>query len=79
MCLLTKFIILIIILTIFYLINDYLKKIENFCYGNDYCNGNKNNALCINQKCLQCGLVPECTKDSDCSPNNCIKGCCDTA
>lgn len=52
---------------------------ENFpCYGNDYCNGNKNNALCINQRCKPCGLVPQCTQDSDCGPNNCIDGCCDT-
>ena len=52
---------------------------ENFpCYGNDYCNGNKNNALCINQRCKPCGLVPQCKQDSDCGPNNCIDGCCDT-
>lgn len=52
---------------------------QNFpCYGNDYCNGNKNNALCINQRCKQCGLVPQCKEDSDCGPNNCIDGCCDT-
>ncbi len=51
---------------------------EDFCYGNVYCNGNNNNALCINQSCLPCGLEAKCTKDSECSPNLCKNGCCDT-
>ena len=72
-------IIFIIIFIIFYFINKFIKKnLENFCFGNDFCNGNKENALCINQECKPCGLVPSCKKDSDCGPNNCIKGCCDT-
>ena len=64
-----------IILSLFYLVNNYAKK-EYFCYGNAYCNGNKDNNLCINQTCNKCGLNPVCTKDSDCQ-NNCIDGCCD--
>lgn len=66
----------ILILLIFYLINNYINK-EHFCYGNVYCNGNKDNTLCIDQKCNKCGLNPVCNKDSDCVTNNCIDGCCD--
>jgi hypothetical protein len=51
---------------------------EDFCYGNVYCNGNKNNSLCINQECLKCGLQASCTKNEECGPNLCIDGCCDT-
>jgi hypothetical protein len=69
----------IIIILIFYVINYYLNKTENFCYGNVYCNGNKNNALCINQNCKECGVTSsKCISNSDCGPNLCIKGCCDT-
>jgi hypothetical protein len=68
---------IIIISVIFYLLNNYLDNKENFCYGNDFCNGNKDSALCIDQSCLPCGLNAPCKKDSDCGPNNCIDGCCD--
>lgn len=69
---------ILILVLIFYLVNEYLKKKnEYFCYGNDFCNGNKDSALCINQSCKPCGLQSTCNKDSDCSPNNCINGCCD--
>lgn len=67
----------IIILLLFYFINIYLVKKENFCYGNVYCNGNKDSSLCINQGCLSCGLQASCKNDNDCTPNNCINGCCD--
>ena len=70
--------IIFIILFLFYLINIDLNKIENFCYGNTYCNGNKEKSLCINQQCLDCGLTAPCNKNSECGPNNCIDGCCDT-
>jgi hypothetical protein len=72
------YIIIILLLIILFFINNYLNSIEYFCYGNDFCNGNKINSLCINQKCHTCGLVPSCNKDSDCDPNLCINGCCDT-
>jgi hypothetical protein len=71
------FIIIILIIILFYLLNIILNKKEQFCYGNTYCNGNKNKSLCINQKCLDCGLSAKCNKNSDCGPNNCIDGCCD--
>lgn len=67
---------LIIIILLFYLINIFLENNENFCYGNTYCNGNKDNALCIRQKCYKCGLNASCTKKEDCM-NDCIDGCCD--
>ena len=70
---------IIIIFLFFYLFQILLnrsKHTENFCYGNDYCNGKTDNTLCINQKCLKCGLSAECKSDYDCSPNNCINGCC---
>ena len=72
-------ILLIIILTLFfYLIQIILEQSkEHFCYGNDFCNGNKDSALCINQHCLKCGLQAPCKNDSECGPNNCINGCCD--
>jgi hypothetical protein len=69
---------IIILVFIFYIVNIFLKKNnEYFCYGNDFCNGNKDSALCINQSCKPCGLQASCNKDSDCGPNNCINGCCD--
>ena len=67
----------IIFLILFYFINIFFKKMENFCYGNTYCNGNNDSALCINQTCKKCGLMSPCDKDSECYPNNCINGCCD--
>ena len=70
-------IIIFIFYIIFYIINISLKKNENFCYGNDFCNGNKDSALCINQTCKSCGLQASCKKDSECSPNNCVNNCCD--
>jgi hypothetical protein len=70
-------IIFIIFFALFYLINNYLRINENFCYGNVYCNGNKDSALCLEQSCKSCGLQSKCTKDSECIPNNCIDGCCD--
>lgn len=73
----SKIIIFIIFFLIFYLINLFLFKKEYFCYGNDFCNGNKDAALCINQTCRKCGLQPSCDNDKDCMPNNCINGCCD--
>ena len=54
-----------------------IKKNESFCYGNDFCNGNKDSALCINQTCKSCGLQASCKKDSECAPNNCVNNCCD--
>jgi len=72
------FLIVLIIIFIFYFLNMMLYKKENFCYGNTYCNGNKEKSLCINQQCLDCGLSAKCNKDSDCGPNNCINGCCDS-
>ena len=69
---------IIIIILFFYLIQVILgQNKEHFCYGNDYCKGNKDSALCINQRCLKCGLQAPCKNDSDCGPNNCIDGCCD--
>jgi hypothetical protein len=47
------------------------------CFANNFCNGNKQ-SLCIENKCYPCGLQPGCSKDSDCGPNNCIDGCCDS-
>ena len=71
--------IFIIILFVFIILNYlFIKYQENFCYGNDFCNGNKDSALCISQKCYKCGLQSPCTKDSDCGPNNCINCCCDS-
>ena len=69
---------ILIIFLFFYLIQILLQQREYFCYGNDFCNGNKDNALCINQRCLECGLSSKCTSDSQCEPNNCINGCCDS-
>lgn len=71
--------IILFILLIFIIIKQLLNKKETFCYGNDFCNGNINNALCINQQCRKCGLVAPCNKNSDCGPNLCKDGCCDTA
>ena len=67
---------LFIIIILFYLINIFLQKNETFCYGNTYCNGNKDNALCIRQKCYKCGLNSSCKTNKDCI-NKCINGCCD--
>ena len=72
-----KYLIVIAIILIFYALNNFLYNIEKFCYGNTYCNGNKDKSLCINQQCLDCGLSAKCKNDSDCGPNNCINGCCD--
>jgi hypothetical protein len=69
--------IILAILIIVYFNNLYIIK-ESFCYGNVYCNGNKKDSLCINQKCLDCGLEAQCNKNEDCGPNLCINGCCDT-
>jgi hypothetical protein len=77
MCTITLTIIFIIIILTFYFLNNYMSHKENFCYGNVYCNGNKDNALCISQKCKPCGLNAQCNDDTDCGPNNCIDGCCD--
>ena len=74
------YIYLFIIIILFYLLNNFLNKSENFCYGNTYCNGNKDNALCIRQKCYECGLNAPCNNnknDNECGANNCIDGCCD--
>lgn len=70
------FIVIIFAIFIIYYFNHTYY--EYFCYGNVYCNGNKNNSLCINQKCLDCGLQAPCNKNSDCSPNLCKNGCCDS-
>jgi hypothetical protein len=53
---------------------EQLKKTDKICYGNDFCDLQD---LCIEQKCVKCGLRAPCSKDSDCGPNNCINGCCD--
>lgn len=53
---------------------EQLKKTDKKCYGNDFCDLQD---LCIEQKCVKCGLRAPCSKDSDCGPNNCINGCCD--
>jgi hypothetical protein len=66
--------IFIILLIFFYIIQNYFYKKENFCYGNVFCNKQD---MCIHQECIKCGLRAPCKKDSDCGPNNCIKGCCD--
>lgn len=76
---------LIILFFILFICNEYYTKYESFttgintkrCLGNDFCNGNKQ-SLCIYNKCLPCGLQKSCTKDSECGPNNCIDGCCDS-
>lgn len=72
---------LIILFLILFIYNEYYTTYESFeqkrCFGNDFCNGNKQ-SLCIYNKCLPCGLQKSCTKDSECSPNNCIDGCCDS-
>ena len=65
------------IILFFYLVNIVCSKKEFFCYGNVFCNQNKESAMCIQQTCYPCGLQPTCTKDEDCAPNNCIDGCCD--
>lgn len=70
-------ILLILCIIFFNIINYTLKNKEMFCYSNNYCNGNKDSKLCINQQCRVCGLQSSCNKDSDCGPNNCIDGCCD--
>ena len=78
---LTIIIIIIVVLIIFILLNMIIKNNENFCYGNVYCDGNNDNALCINQTCKSCGLQSKCdtTKSyqSQCGSNRCIDGCCD--
>jgi len=72
-------IVFIICILIFFLINYFLlSPKEYFCYGNTYCNGNKEKSLCINQHCLECGLSAKCQNDSTCGPNKCIDGCCDS-
>jgi hypothetical protein len=53
---------------------EQLKKSDKKCYGNDFCDLQD---LCIEQKCVKCGLRAPCSKDSDCGPNNCLNGCCD--
>ena len=53
---------------------EQLKKTDKMCYGNDFCDLQD---LCIEQKCVKCGLRAPCSKDSECGPNNCINGCCD--
>lgn len=70
--------IIIILLIIISIINIFFNKKENFCYGNVYCNGNIDNTLCINQNCRNCGLQASCKKNSDCGPNLCVNGCCDS-
>lgn len=67
---------LFLIIVLFYILNNFLSY-EKFCNGNVYCNGNNDSALCINQKCENCGLQASCSGDSDCVPNNCVNGCCD--
>lgn len=67
---------LIIVILIFYIINILLNNNEYFCYGNSFCNGNKDSALCINQECLDCGLQSSCKNDDDCTPSLCNDGCC---
>ncbi len=71
------FTLVLTVIIIFLFTTNYLF-IEHFCYGNTYCNGNKKNALCINQNCLDCGLEARCNKNEDCGPNLCIDGCCDS-
>jgi len=71
-------VIFIMICMLFYFLNQYYKPNENYCNGNVYCNGNTDNALCINQSCLECGLQAPCKNNSECGPNLCINGCCDT-
>ncbi len=68
-----------ILFLIFYIINYMLKSeyFNNHCNSDVMCNGNKINSLCINQSCKSCGLQAKCNKNEDCSPNLCIKGCCD--
>ena len=70
-------VIIIAIIIIYYFNHIYLLN-EHFCYGNVYCNGNTKNSLCINQKCLDCGLQASCKENKDCGPNLCINGCCDS-
>ena len=67
------------ILLLFFIINIYFKKeyFNNHCNNNVMCNGNKINALCIEQSCKPCGLQAKCSKNEDCGPNLCINGCCD--
>lgn len=67
----------LIVILIFYIINLLLNNKEYFCYGNDFCNGNKDSALCINQECLECGLQSPCKTDENCYPSLCNEGCCD--
>jgi hypothetical protein len=69
--------IIIFSLLLFYIINASLNNKEFFCYGNAYCNGNKNNSICINQTCKKCGLQSSCINNNDCYPNECKNGCCD--
>jgi hypothetical protein len=70
------FLIIIFFSILFYIFNK-INRLEHLCFGNDFCNGNKDNALCINQECYECGLNAKCKKNSDCAPNNCKNGCCD--
>jgi hypothetical protein len=77
MCTITLTIIFIIIILTFYFLNNFMNRKENFCYGNVFCNGNKDNAICTGQQCKPCGLDAQCRSDSDCGPNICIDGCCD--
>jgi len=75
------FIIVIILVIIFILLNMISGNKESFCYGNVYCNGNNDSSLCINQTCKDCGLQSKCdpTKNyqTQCGSNKCINGCCD--
>jgi len=74
-------IIVIVLVIIFILLNMISENKESFCFGNVYCNGNNDNALCINQTCKKCGLQASCdpTKSyqPQCGSNKCINGCCD--
>jgi hypothetical protein len=72
--------IIFVIFLIMYILNKYaLTNIETICFGNDFCNGNRNNSQCIHQSCLECGVTSsKCYNDNDCTPNICKDGCCDT-
>ena len=68
---------IILLFFLFFAVNIWGGKKEHLCFGNDFCNGNKDSALCVNQECYECGINAPCKNNSECGPNLCVGGCCD--
>ncbi len=68
------------IIAFFYCLNIILKDnpLEHFyqrCFGNVYCDGDQD--ICVDEKCLPCGIRKPCKEDADCGPSICNNGCCE--